>query len=122
MGFDNSMHIYLATSQLFGGQQFMKPFHALFPHLENQTTVVSTKDLVAVNADGRGLLGPAVDYTVYLLSDIFMPTYDGPSNLLIIYWDIICIMVPDRKALAPIFIDRERSRDYKFEALVRLIM
>ncbi|KAJ4813366.1 O-fucosyltransferase family protein [Rhynchospora pubera] len=34
MGFDNSTRIYLASGELFGGDHFMKPFRALFPHLE----------------------------------------------------------------------------------------
>ncbi|XP_057827169.2 O-fucosyltransferase 1 isoform X1 [Cryptomeria japonica] len=128
MGFDNSTRIYLAAGELFGGQRFMKPLHALFPHLENRSTVASAKDLAAVKADGRGLLGPAVDYMVCLLSDIFMPTYDGPSNFANnllghrLYYGFRSTIQPDRKALAPIFIDRERSRTRNFEALVRLVM
>ncbi|KAJ4760897.1 O-fucosyltransferase family protein [Rhynchospora pubera] len=39
MGFDNSTRIYLASGELFGGDRFMKPFRALFPHLENHSTV-----------------------------------------------------------------------------------
>ncbi|GLJ28493.1 hypothetical protein SUGI_0560630 [Cryptomeria japonica] len=128
MGFDNSTRIYLAPGELFGGQRFMKPLHALFPHLENRRTVTSAKDLAAVNADGRALLGPAVDYMVCLLSDIFMPTYDGlgnfANNLLghRLYYGFRSTIQPDRKALAPIFIDLERSRNRNFEALVRLVM
>ncbi|KAH9328133.1 hypothetical protein KI387_000241, partial [Taxus chinensis] len=128
MGFYNSTRIYLAAGELFGGERFMKPLRALFPHLENRTTVSSAKDLAAVNADGRGLLGPAVDYMVCLLSDIFMPTYDGPSNFANnlmghrLYYGFRSTIQPDRKALASIFIDHERSRTRNFEALVRLVM
>uniref|UniRef100_A0A5B6ZAK2 O-fucosyltransferase family protein n=1 Tax=Davidia involucrata TaxID=16924 RepID=A0A5B6ZAK2_DAVIN len=45
MGFDNSTRIYLAAGELFGGERFMKPFRALFPHLENHNTVLPTQDL-----------------------------------------------------------------------------
>ncbi|KAL2466915.1 Uncharacterized protein Adt_42766 [Abeliophyllum distichum] len=55
----------------------MKPFLSLFPRLENHSTVDTTGEL-ATNT--HGLLGSAMDYTVCLLADIFMPTYDGPSN------------------------------------------
>ena len=77
MGFDNSTRIYLAAGELFGGERFMKPFRSLFPRLENHSTVDHSEELVE---NTQGLLGSAVDYMVRLLSDIFMPTYDGPSN------------------------------------------
>ncbi|KAK6161735.1 hypothetical protein DH2020_005116 [Rehmannia glutinosa] len=77
MGFDNSTRIYLAAGELFGGERFMKPFRSLFPCLENHNTVDPTGE-IAKNT--RGLVGSAVDYMVCLLADIFMPTYDGPSN------------------------------------------
>ena len=106
IGFDNSTHIYLIASELFGAQNFMKLFHALFPHLENQTTAGSAKHLVVVNANGRGLLGLIVDYMVCLLSDIFMLTYDVPSNFANnllghhLYYGFWSTIQPDRKALA----------------------
>ncbi|KAG5560674.1 hypothetical protein RHGRI_003864 [Rhododendron griersonianum] len=77
MGFDNSTRIYLAAGEIFGGKRFMKPFRSMFPRLENHSTVDPSEDLVG---NTRGLLGSAVDYMVCLLSDVFMPTYDGPSN------------------------------------------
>ncbi|PUZ75200.1 hypothetical protein GQ55_1G132200 [Panicum hallii var. hallii] len=39
MGFDNTTLIYLASGELFGGKRFMKPFEAMFPRLENHSTV-----------------------------------------------------------------------------------
>ena len=39
MGFDNKTRIYLASGELFGGKRFMKPFKAMFPRLENHSTV-----------------------------------------------------------------------------------
>eukprot|EP01018_Ginkgo_biloba_P005402 Gb_22283 [translate_table: standard] len=128
MGFDNSTRIYLAAGEIFGGERFMQPLRALFPHLENQTTIARMEELAAVNAEGSGLLGPAVDYMVSLLSDIFMPTYDGPSNFANnvlghrLYYGFRSTIQPDRKALASIFIDRERGRSQNFEGLIRQIM
>ncbi|KAK9288060.1 hypothetical protein L1049_016506 [Liquidambar formosana] len=125
MGFDNSTRIYLAAGDLFGGERFMKPFRSLFPHLENHSTVDPTEELVE---NTRGLLGSAVDYMVCLLSDIFMPTYDGPSNFANnlmgqrLYYGFRTTLRPDRKALAPIFIDRENGHTAGFEEAVRRVM
>ncbi|KAL0912366.1 hypothetical protein M5K25_018332 [Dendrobium thyrsiflorum] len=125
MGFDNSTRIYLAAGELFGGDRFMKPFRALFPHLENHSTVMGAEKL---EDSAQGLVGAAVDYMVCLLSDIFMPTYDGPSNFANnllghrLYYGFRTTIQPDRKALAPIFIDREEGRQADFEERVRQIM
>ncbi|KAK0608613.1 hypothetical protein LWI29_033366 [Acer saccharum] len=125
MGFDNSTRIYLAAGELFGGERFMKPFRALFPHLENHSSVDPSEELAA---NAQGLLGSAVDYMVCLLSDIFMPTYDGPSNFANnllghrLYYGFRTTLRPDRKGLAPIFIDRENGRTAGFEEAVRRVM
>ncbi|KAK1389792.1 O-fucosyltransferase family protein [Heracleum sosnowskyi] len=125
MGFDNSTRIYLAAGELFGGERFMKPFESMFPRLENHNTVDTSGELAE---NTRGLLGSAVDYMVCLLSDIFMPTYDGPSNFANNlmghrqYHGFRTTLHPDRKALAPIFIDREKGRTAGFEEAVRRAM
>lgn len=59
------------------GERFMKPFRSMFPRLENHSTVDPSEELAE---NTRGLVGSTVDYMVCLLSDIFMPTYDGPNN------------------------------------------
>lgn len=125
MGFDNSTRIYLAAGDLFGGEHFMRPFRSLFPRLENHSTV-DTSGQLAKNT--KGLLGSAVDYMVCLLADIFITTYDGPSNFANnllghrLYYGFRTVIRPDRKALAPIFIDREEGHTVGFEDAVRRVM
>lgn len=125
MGFDNSTRIYLAAGELFGGERFMKPFRALFPHLLNHSKVASADEMAEIS---QGLVGAAVDYMVCLLADVFMPTYDGPSNFANnlmghrTYFGFRTVIKPDRKALAPIFIDRENGHTAGFEEAVRQIM
>ncbi|CAN6359076.1 unnamed protein product [Urochloa humidicola] len=124
MGFDNTTRIYLASGKLFGGKRFMKLFKAMFPRLENHSMVGSGKP----EENTRGLAGSAVDYMVCLLSDIFIPTYDGPSNFANnlmghrLYYGFRTTITPNRKTLAPIFMDREEGRASKFEERVRQVM
>ncbi|XP_062197860.1 O-fucosyltransferase 1-like isoform X2 [Phragmites australis] len=124
MGFDNTTRIYLASGELFGGKRFMKPFKVMFPRLENHSTVGPGK----LEENTRGLAGSAVDYMVCLLSDIFIPTYDGPSNFANnlmghrLYYGFRTTITPNRKALAPIFMDREEGRAAGFEERVRQVM
>ncbi|CAN6336755.1 unnamed protein product [Urochloa humidicola] len=124
MGFDNTTRIYLASGKLFGGKRFMKPFKAMFPRLENHSMVGSGKP----EENTRGLAGSAVDYMVCLLSDIFIPTYDGPSNFANnlmghrLYYGFRTTITPNREALAPIFMDRAEGHASGFEERVRQVM
>lgn len=128
MGFDNTTRIYLAPSKLFAGDCLMitKPFEAMFPHLENHSTVGPGTGMLEENT--QGLAWSAVDYMVCLLSDIFIPTYDGPSNFAHnlmghrLYHGFQTTIAPDRKALARIFIDREEGRASGYEERVRQLM
>ncbi|CAN6462773.1 unnamed protein product [Victoria cruziana] len=130
LGFDNSTRIYLAAGELFGGDRFMRPLRAMFPHLVNHGTIATPEELAAMNEDGHGLVASAVDYMVCLLSDIFMPTYDGPSNFANnlmghrLYYGFRTTIQPDRKALAPVLIAQEegRSSQAEFEVSVRKVM
>ncbi|CAM8887373.1 hypothetical protein QQ045_028015 [Rhodiola kirilowii] len=125
IGFGNSTRIYLAAGELFGGERFMKPFRDLFPRLENHSSVDKSGELAE---NTSGLVGSAVDYMVCLLSDIFMPTYDGPSNFANnllghrLYYGFRTNIRPDRKALAPILTDREKGKKSGFEEAVRRAM
>ncbi|XXG79229.1 hypothetical protein AAC387_Pa09g0344 [Persea americana] len=125
MGFDNSTRIYLAAGKLFGGERFMKPFRALFPRLKNHSTVATPEERAEIS---QGLVGAAVDYMVCLHADIFMPTYDGPSNFANnlmghrLYYGFRTTIQPDRKALAPILINRENGRTDGIEEAIRRVM
>ncbi|KAL4561131.1 hypothetical protein LXL04_033293 [Taraxacum kok-saghyz] len=126
MGFDNSTRIYLAAGDLFGGDHFIKPLRTMFPKLENHSSLDSSTDLTD---NSQGLIGSAVDYMVCLLSDIFMPTYDGPSNFANnllghrLYYGFRSNIRPDRKSLAPVFIKREEKKEVVgFEEAVRAVM
>lgn len=130
LGYDNSTRIYLAAGDIFGGERFMEPLRKLFPRLENRTTVATAEELNRISTEGKGLLGPAVDYMVCLLSDIFMPTYDGPSNFANnllghrLYSGFRTSIRPDRKALVPIFMEREEGslEQGEFEEKVKAVV
>jgi hypothetical protein len=65
---------------------------------------------------------------VCLLADIFMPTYDGPSNFANnllghrLYYGFRTNIRPDRKGLAPVFTAREEGQTAGFEEAVRRVM
>eukprot|EP00850_Spirogloea_muscicola_P013216 SM000088S23757 [mRNA] locus=s88:462878:466399:+ [translate_table: standard] len=116
MGFKSETRIYLASGDIFAGEVFLQPLRAMFPRLVNRTAIVGLKSQKADGPSQQGLLGPAIDYLVCLEADVFMPTYDGPSNFANnvighrLYSGLRSTIQPDRKALAPVFVARERRR------------
>ncbi|KAL2636437.1 hypothetical protein R1flu_007916 [Riccia fluitans] len=129
IGFDRSTRIYLAVGGIFGGDRFLRPLRDLFPRLETRSTLASPDELVHVSAR-HAALGPALDYMVCLLSDVFVPAYDGRSNFANnvigqrLYYGFRTTLQPDREALAPLLIDLKKGRigRSEFENSVRLIM
>lgn len=99
----------------------MEPFKAMFPRIEN-------RNMIRMEESALGLAGSAVDYMVCLLSDIFIPTHDGPSSFANnvlghrLYNGFQSTITPNREALAPIFMDREEGKASGFEERVRQVM
>ncbi|ONK58297.1 uncharacterized protein A4U43_C09F10720 [Asparagus officinalis] len=121
LGFDNRTRIYIAAGELFGGDRFMKPFRTLFPHLENHNTKKARRECPRTRRFSSRLHGMPLIKT-------FMPTYDGPSNFANnlmghrLYYGFRTIIQPNRKALAPVFMDREEGKGANFEERVRNVM
>lgn len=131
LGFNNSTLIYLAAGKSYiGGESFLDPLRSMFPLLETRSTVAMREGLPLVNEADGGLVGPAIDYMVCLLSDIFIPAYAGPSEIaknLIgqrLYYGFRTTLLPDRKALVPLFMDFENGvlGMSDLEASVRKVM
>eukprot|EP00271_Cylindrocystis_brebissonii_P011472 TRINITY_DN2924_c0_g1_i2.p1 TRINITY_DN2924_c0_g1~~TRINITY_DN2924_c0_g1_i2.p1 ORF type:complete len:364 (+),score=84.40 TRINITY_DN2924_c0_g1_i2:582-1673(+) len=128
LGFPNTTRLYLAAGELFGGQRFMAPLRALFPFLVSRTTLATAEELAPVTGEGRGLLGSAVDYAVCLQADVFLPTYDGPSNFANnvmghrLYSGFRPSLQLNRKALAHLFLKKKegRLREAEFNRQVRI--
>ncbi|KAL3677632.1 hypothetical protein R1sor_027580 [Riccia sorocarpa] len=129
VGFDSSTRIYLAVGEIFGGERYLSPLRDLFPRLETRPLLAPPDEVVHVSSRNSPQ-GPAIDYMVCLLSDIFVPTYDGPGNLanhLIgqrLYYGFRTTLQPDREALSPLFRDFEKGRTgpSEFQNSVRQIM
>eukprot|EP00850_Spirogloea_muscicola_P021394 SM000247S08283 [mRNA] locus=s247:12067:15654:+ [translate_table: standard] len=130
MGFKSETRIYLASGDIFAGEVFLQPLRAMFPRLVNRTAIVGLESQKADVPSQQGLLGPAIDYLVCLEADVFMPTYDGPSNFANnvighrLYSGFRSTIQPDRKALAPVFVARERRRfnDSQFLQALQTVM
>ncbi|CAI7827265.1 unnamed protein product [Closterium sp. NIES-54] len=113
MGFPNSTLLYLAGGAVYGGEAFMRPLQVLFPNIVRRADVATAEEMEAVEGHGRALLGQAVDYIVCTKADVFLPSYDGPSNFANnvlghrLYLGFLPSLRPDRRSLSRVLDERE---------------
>ncbi|KAJ4747565.1 O-fucosyltransferase family protein [Rhynchospora pubera] len=72
---DQSMQIYIASGEIYGGSRRMAALAAAFPNVVRKEVLLETDDLRYFQNHSSQMA--ALDYMVSLESDIFVPTYDG---------------------------------------------
>ncbi|TKY50124.1 GDP-fucose protein O-fucosyltransferase [Spatholobus suberectus] len=75
LGMDQSIQIYIAAGEIYGGERRMASLQAAFPNLVRKETLLEPSDLMYFQNHSSQMA--ALDYLVSLESDIFIPTYDG---------------------------------------------
>ncbi|CAO2825268.1 unnamed protein product [Amaranthus hypochondriacus] len=75
LGIDQSIQIYIASGEIYGGKRRMASLASAFPNLVRKETLLEPSDLRFFQNHSSQMA--ALDYLVSLESDIFVPTYDG---------------------------------------------
>ncbi|XP_047165154.1 rhamnogalacturonan I rhamnosyltransferase 1-like [Vigna umbellata] len=75
LGIDQSIQIYIAAGEIYGGGRRMASLQAAFPNVVRKETLLEPSDLMYFQNHSSQMA--ALDYLVSLESDIFIPTYDG---------------------------------------------
>ncbi|KAG6510636.1 hypothetical protein ZIOFF_028664 [Zingiber officinale] len=75
LGFDKDTVIYIASGEIYGGEERLSVLRAEFPNLVKKETLLHPKDLHQFQNHSSQMA--ALDYMVSLESDIFIPTYNG---------------------------------------------
>ncbi|KAL2896291.1 O-fucosyltransferase 34 [Bienertia sinuspersici] len=75
LGIDQSIQIYIASGEIYGGKRRMAALASSFPNLVRKETLLEPSDLRFFQNHSSQMA--ALDYLVSLESDIFVPTYDG---------------------------------------------
>lgn len=72
---DQSIQIYIAAGEIYGGDRRMSSLATAYPNLVRKETLLNSSDLGYFQNHSSQMA--ALDYLVSLESDIFVPTYDG---------------------------------------------
>ncbi|KAE9619965.1 hypothetical protein Lal_00040328 [Lupinus albus] len=75
LGVDQSVQIYIAAGEIYGGGRRMASLLSAFPNLVRKETLLEPSDLMYFQNHSSQMA--ALDYLVSLESDMFIPTYDG---------------------------------------------
>jgi len=75
LGFGKEVHLYVASGEVYGGEDTLAPLRALFPNLNTKETLTSKKELAPfANFSSRMA---ALDFIVCDKSDAFVTNNNG---------------------------------------------
>ncbi|XP_020599769.1 uncharacterized protein At1g04910-like [Phalaenopsis equestris] len=75
LGFGNDVHIYVASGEVYGGEETLAPLKALFPNFHSKETLASKEELSPFSPFSSRMA--ALDYIVCDESDVFVTNNNG---------------------------------------------
>lgn len=75
LGYDNDVHIYVASGEIYGGEDSLAPLKALFPNFHTKETLASKEELEQFSSFSSRMA--ALDFIVCDESDVFVTNNNG---------------------------------------------
>ncbi|KAE8724900.1 hypothetical protein F3Y22_tig00009308pilonHSYRG00001 [Hibiscus syriacus] len=75
LGFGSDVHIYVASGEVYGGEETLTPLKTLFPNFHSKETVATKEELAPFSAFSGRMA--ALDYIVCDESDVFVTNNNG---------------------------------------------
>jgi hypothetical protein len=75
LGFGKDVHIYVASGDVYGGEETLAPLKALFPNFHSKETLASKEELEPFLSFSSRMA--ALDYVVCDGSDVFVTNNNG---------------------------------------------
>lgn len=75
LGFGREVHLYVASGEVYGGEDTLAPLRALFPNLHTKETLTSKKELAPFAQFSSRMA--ALDFIVCDESDAFVTNNNG---------------------------------------------
>ncbi|GMJ06941.1 root hair specific 17 [Hibiscus trionum] len=120
LGFGSDVHIYVASGEVYGGEESLAPLKALFPNFHSKQTL-APKELARFSSfPGRMA---ALDYIVCDESDVFVTNNNGNMARMLAgrrrYFGHKPTIRPNAKKLHRLFLDRNKMTWGEFSSKVR---
>ncbi|CAN4112620.1 unnamed protein product [Withania somnifera] len=75
LGFGNDVHIYVASGDIYGGEETLAPLKALFPNFYSKETIATKEELAPFSSFSSRMA--ALDFIVCDESDVFVSNNNG---------------------------------------------
>lgn len=75
LGFGSDVHIYVASGEVYGGEESLAPLKALFPNIHSKDTIATREELAPLSSFSSRMA--ALDFTVCDESDVFVTNNNG---------------------------------------------
>ncbi|XP_022896635.1 O-fucosyltransferase 6-like isoform X2 [Olea europaea var. sylvestris] len=121
LGFGNDVHIYVASGEIYGGEETLAPLRALFPNLHSKETIASKEELAALSSYSSRMA--ALDFIVCDESDVFSTNNNGNMARMLSgrrrYFGHKPTIRPNAKKLYKLFLNRDNMTWEEFALQVR---
>lgn len=75
LGYGSDVHIYVASGEVYGGEESLAPLKALFPHFYSKDTIATKEELEPFASYSSRMA--ALDFLVCDESDVFVTNNNG---------------------------------------------
>ncbi|KAJ8625693.1 hypothetical protein MRB53_034223 [Persea americana] len=121
LGFGNDVHIYVASGEVYGGEETLAPLKALFPNFHSKETLASKEELSPFSSFSSRMA--ALDFIVCDESDVFVTNNNGNMARMLAgrrrYFGHRRTIRPNAKKLYSLFLNRENMTWEAFASKVR---
>ncbi|KAE8687054.1 NAD(P)-binding Rossmann-fold superfamily protein [Hibiscus syriacus] len=121
LGFGSNVHVYVASGEIYGGEESLAPFKALFPNFHSKQTIATNEELAQFSSFSGRMA--ALDYIVCDESDVFVTNNNGNMARMLSgrrrYFGHKPTIRPNAKKLHKLFMDRNNTTWEEFSSKVR---
>ncbi|KAK4437567.1 O-fucosyltransferase 6 [Sesamum alatum] len=121
LGFGNDVHIYVASGEVYGGEETLAHLKALFPNFHTKETIASKEELAEFSSYSSRMA--ALDFIVCDESDVFVTNNNGNMAKILAgkrrYFGHKPTIRPNSKKLYRLFLERDNMTWEAFASQVR---
>ncbi|KAM0012972.1 putative GDP-fucose protein O-fucosyltransferase [Helianthus debilis subsp. tardiflorus] len=121
LGYNKDVHLYVASGEVYGGDETLAPLRALFPNIHSKDTIATKQELEPFSAFSSRMA--ALDFIVCDESDVFVTNNNGNMAKILAgrrrYFGHKPTIRPNAKKLYRLFLNRENTTWEEFSSKVR---
>ncbi|XP_073276518.1 O-fucosyltransferase 16-like [Primulina huaijiensis] len=122
LGYDTDTHIYVASGEVYGGEETLAPLKALFPNFYSKDTIAKKEELQPFSQYSSRMA--ALDFIVCDESDVFVTNNNGNMAKILAgrrrYFGHKPTIRPNAKKLYRLFLNRNNMTWEEFASKVRV--